>query len=75
MPSTQTEREGVSTAQLSHHDLSEPKDSYGQSPPVQQLIVRIEVQDTGVGIRPRDMIDNRLFSPYVQTEIGRHQGE
>ncbi|KAF8308343.1 hypothetical protein DL93DRAFT_2171193 [Clavulina sp. PMI_390] len=38
------------------------------------IVVRIEVHDTGVGIKPRDMIDNRLFSPYVQTEIGRHQG-
>ncbi len=29
-------------------------------------IIRIEVEDTGVGIRPRDLIDNRLFSPYIQ---------
>ncbi|KZT61979.1 hypothetical protein CALCODRAFT_479467 [Calocera cornea HHB12733] len=38
------------------------------------IVVRIEVRDTGVGIKPRDLIDNRLFSPYVQTEIGRFQG-
>jgi len=37
-------------------------------------IVRIEVTDSGVGIRPRDLVDNRLFSPYVQTDIGRRQG-
>ncbi|EJU04144.1 hypothetical protein DACRYDRAFT_114545 [Dacryopinax primogenitus] len=38
------------------------------------IVVRIEVRDTGVGIKPRDLVDNRLFSPYVQTEIGRFQG-
>lgn len=37
-------------------------------------VVRIEVQDTGVGLRPRDVASNGLFSPYVQTEIGRRQG-
>lgn len=38
------------------------------------IIVRIEVQDTGVGIRPKDMESGRLFSAYVQTEIGKKQG-
>ncbi|TPX59311.1 hypothetical protein SpCBS45565_g07769 [Spizellomyces sp. 'palustris'] len=37
-------------------------------------IIRMEVHDTGVGIRRCDLIDNRLFSPYVQTEEGRRQG-
>ncbi|KAK4051135.1 hypothetical protein OIV83_002957 [Microbotryomycetes sp. JL201] len=45
------------------------------SPPTDSVIVvRIEVQDTGVGLRSRDMAENRLFSAYVQTEIGRKQG-
>lgn len=38
------------------------------------IVVRIEVEDTGVGIRPKDMVDGRLFSAYVQTEIGKKQG-
>jgi signal transduction histidine kinase len=38
------------------------------------IVVRIEVQDTGVGIRPKDMQGGRLFSAYVQTEIGKKQG-
>lgn len=38
------------------------------------LVVRFEVSDTGVGIRPSDMAENRLFSPYVQTAVGREQG-
>ncbi|KAI5474443.1 hypothetical protein MNV49_003262 [Pseudohyphozyma bogoriensis] len=41
---------------------------------VNTVVVRIEVSDTGVGIRSKDMVDNRLFSAYVQTEIGRTQG-
>lgn len=39
------------------------------------VIVRIEIEDNGPGIRPSDMVDQRLFSAYVQTEIGRVQGE
>lgn len=38
------------------------------------IIVRIEVQDTGVGIKPKDMENGKLFSAYVQTEIGKKQG-
>lgn len=38
------------------------------------VIVRIEISDSGPGIRPSDMVDFRLFSPYVQTEVGRVQG-
>lgn len=39
------------------------------------VIVRIEIEDNGPGIRPSDMVDQRLFSAYVQTEIGRVQGK
>lgn len=37
-------------------------------------VLRVEVRDTGVGLRPSDVENNKLFSPYVQTEIGRRQG-
>lgn len=40
-----------------------------------QIVVRIEISDTGVGLRPRDVADAKLFSPYVQTEIGKKQGQ
>ncbi|BFZ62108.1 hypothetical protein YB2330_003187 [Saitoella coloradoensis] len=37
-------------------------------------IIRVEIVDSGVGIKKSDMKDNQLFSPYVQTEEGRRQG-
>ncbi|KZV96435.1 hypothetical protein EXIGLDRAFT_733351 [Exidia glandulosa HHB12029] len=42
------------------------------SPP--NIVVRIEVTDTGLGIKPRDLRDHKLFSPYVQTDVGKLQG-
>lgn len=39
-----------------------------------KVVVRVEVHDTGVGINAAELVDNNLFSPYVQTEIGRRQG-
>ncbi|KAK4056812.1 hypothetical protein OIO90_002061 [Microbotryomycetes sp. JL221] len=58
----------LSETQLQQHEakMSPRSDSV--------IVVRIEVQDTGVGLRSRDMAENRLFSAYVQTEIGRKQG-
>ncbi|EIW70916.1 hypothetical protein TREMEDRAFT_73601 [Tremella mesenterica DSM 1558] len=39
-----------------------------------KAVIRVEVHDTGVGLKRSDMADHRLFSPYVQTEIGKRQG-
>ncbi|CAE7184079.1 unnamed protein product [Rhizoctonia solani] len=38
------------------------------------IVVRIEVQDTGVGIAKRDMEEKRLFSAFMQTSSGLRQG-
>ncbi|KAL1406735.1 hypothetical protein Q8F55_006139 [Vanrija albida] len=38
------------------------------------VVVRVEVHDTGVGLSSHDVTGAGLFSPYVQTEIGRRQG-
>lgn len=38
------------------------------------LVVRIEVEDTGCGIKPRDIYVGKLFSDFNQTEQGRQQG-
>lgn len=42
--------------------------------PGSDVSIRVEVHDTGAGLSLADMQGNRLFSPYVQTEIGRRQG-
>ena len=34
--------------------------------PVDQIVIRIEVRDTGMGIKKKDVRDAKLFSPYVQ---------
>lgn len=49
------------------------QDSVGQQP-YTRAVIRVEVADSGVGLTYADVRDNRLFSPYVQTEIGRRQG-
>lgn len=47
----------------------------GEKPPSStKVIVRVEVRDTGCGLKARDVAHNRLFSPYVQSELGRRQG-
>lgn len=38
------------------------------------VTIRMEIRDTGVGIRASDVKNDKLFSPYVQTEIGKRQG-
>lgn len=42
--------------------------------PSDVVVVRFEVEDEGLGIDQSDLKGARLFSPYVQTEIGRTQG-
>jgi len=45
------------------------------SPPSKDmLVVRFEITDTGIGIKREDIAEHRLFSPYVQTDVGRMQG-
>ena len=57
----------LSTAELVRHNSFDLNH-------LDRIVVRIEVHDTGVGIRARDLVDHKLFSPYVQTEIGKYQG-
>lgn len=82
-----TQQGGVRlVTKLLHSDYTHPRAAAGtrmRSPstgtmtpaqPSSDVSVRIEVHDTGAGLSLADMQDNRLFSPYVQTEIGRRQG-
>lgn len=55
-------------------DQTFPKHVVDASVPDHKVTIRVEVHDTGMGIRARDVRNDRLFSPYVQTEIGKRQG-
>ncbi|KAG6879944.1 hypothetical protein C0992_009302 [Termitomyces sp. T32_za158] len=58
----------LSTSHLSRHNNA------GKAPGLEYIVVRIEVTDTGHGIKPRDVVRNKLFSAFNQTEQGRQQG-
>jgi hypothetical protein len=52
----------------------------GKAPPrarehERRLVFRLEVHDSGPGIRPSDLVDNRLFQPFVQTKVGKLSGK
>lgn len=60
----------LSTNHLSQHNSIHSK----PAPPLEWIVVRIEVTDTGCGIRAKDMVQTKLFSAFNQTEQGRQQG-
>lgn len=60
----------LSMKQLRQHDVMHSK----PAPPLEWIVVRIEIKDTGCGIRPKDMVQSKLFSAFNQTEQGRQQG-
>lgn len=68
-----TDENGEVKASLTPNKLHEHEEKTSD-PTKRMLVVRFEISDTGVGIRPSDMAENRLFSPYVQTDVGREQG-
>ncbi|GAA5990830.1 hypothetical protein JCM10908_000037 [Rhodotorula pacifica] len=68
-----SEKDGTTHVSLTPNKLQE-HELKNSDPTKRMLVVRFEVSDTGVGIRPSDMAENRLFSPYVQTAVGREQG-
>lgn len=42
--------------------------------PVRAALIRVEVQDDGEGLSSADLADQKLFSPYVQTETQLQAG-
>lgn len=41
----------------------------------QSLVFRLEVQDSGPGVKPSDMVEGGLFQPFVQTNVGISSGK
>ncbi|KDQ49238.1 hypothetical protein JAAARDRAFT_43030 [Jaapia argillacea MUCL 33604] len=62
-----SEGQGLSVKALNQHEKSLSK-------PLEWIVVRIEVTDTGYGIPPKEMVQSKLFSAFNQTEQGRQQG-
>jgi hypothetical protein len=60
----------LSAGYLSQHDSQQENPSNS----LDWIAVRIEVTDTGYGIKAQDMSQNKLFSAFTQTEEGRQQG-
>jgi len=60
----------LSASHLNQHNLRHSKPRIS----LEWIVVRIEVTDTGCGIRPKDIAQSKLFSPFNQTELGRQQG-
>ncbi|KAJ7577997.1 hypothetical protein C8J56DRAFT_970124 [Mycena floridula] len=52
------------------------QDLLGFTPPPPKLCLkfRLEVQDSGPGIKMSDYVQDRLFMPFVQTSVGRDSG-
>ena len=53
----------LSATHLSMHNLNNAKSSSS----VEWIVVRIEVTDTGYGIRPKDLVESRLFCTSVKS--------
>ncbi|TCD67927.1 hypothetical protein EIP91_011791 [Steccherinum ochraceum] len=66
----ESDHQALSMKRLRQHDVLHSK----PPPPVEWIVVRIEIADTGCGIRPKDMVQSKLFSAFNQTEAGRQQG-
>lgn len=54
------EKQGLSAKMLLRHNES----MEDQAPPLEKIIVRIEVTDTGCGIQNKEMVHNKLFCEY-----------
>ncbi|KAI0091493.1 hypothetical protein BDY19DRAFT_904154 [Irpex rosettiformis] len=71
---TDTPKSEYDEQQLSAARLDQHNSIHNKAPPIECIVVRIEVTDTGCGIRRKDMVQSKLFSAFNQTEMGRQQG-
>ena len=51
----------LSKSHLTQHNVMHAK----PAPPLEWIVVRIEVSDTGCGIRPKDMVQSKLFCKHL----------
>ncbi|KAF8159373.1 hypothetical protein B0H34DRAFT_703185 [Crassisporium funariophilum] len=65
-----TAQRPLSADYLTQHNMQHDK----PHTPLEWIVVRIEVTDTGYGIKAQDMVQSKLFSAFNQTAQGRQQG-
>ncbi|KAJ7583568.1 hypothetical protein C8J56DRAFT_954366 [Mycena floridula] len=46
----------------------------GHFPLTKYLNFRMSVKDSGPGIKPSDLVEDRLFQPFIQTSVGQSSG-
>ncbi|PFH50297.1 hypothetical protein AMATHDRAFT_61349 [Amanita thiersii Skay4041] len=61
----------LSASRLNMHDMQQEP---AATPSLDRIVVRIEITDTGCGIKASDLAHGRLFSAFNQTEEGKQQG-
>ncbi|KAJ3810140.1 Tco5, signal transduction HAMP domain histidine kinase [Lentinula aff. lateritia] len=69
----ENEQNSIQDESLTTHNV-EKHDEENNPENISRIVVRIEVTDTGSGIKPQDMAQSKLFSAFNQTEQGRQQG-
>ncbi|ESK91463.1 histidine kinase [Moniliophthora roreri MCA 2997] len=57
--------------QSTEGDHSEKDAKQNQKPTHDTLVFRIEICDSGPGIKPSDLVDYQLFQPFAQTKVGK----
>lgn len=70
-PSTESSEQPVHRLSLSQTDAQEHGSTAEKSSPTDQIVVRIEVTDTGSGIRPADMDQSNLFCGFLHNVVAR----
>ncbi|KAL1693548.1 histidine kinase [Schizophyllum commune] len=61
----------LSTVHLEEHNRGMGSVSLSDA---DRILVRVEISDTGVGIKREDIMQGKLFSPFNQTSLGIQQG-
>jgi len=61
------------TSTATRYESSNPSSKDLQHSPTVRF--RLEVSDSGPGIRPSDLVEHRLFQPFVQTAVGKSSGK
>ncbi|VDB95608.1 unnamed protein product [Peniophora sp. CBMAI 1063] len=66
---------GIGTSSPNTRLSSDLEGGMEGKPKRERIVFRLEVHDSGPGVRPSDLVDGRLFQPFVQTNVGKLSGK